>query len=67
MTKTEAELLELMRADRQVMTQRQAAQATVDAEASREHVPAVRIPRVSRRRRLPGVLELRIRPLTMDL
>jgi hypothetical protein len=50
MTKTEADLLELMRTDRQVQTQRQAEQAAVDVEAAQEHIPAVRIERVSRRR-----------------
>lgn len=53
-TKTEAALLELMRADRQVQNQRQAEQTTIDLEAGREHVPAVRIERVSRRRRIVG-------------
>ena len=53
-TKTEAALLELMRADRQVQNQRQAEQTTSDLEAAREHVPAVRIERVSRRGRIVG-------------
>jgi hypothetical protein len=53
-TKTEAALLELMRADRQVQNQRQAEQTTIDLEAAREHVPAVRIERVSRRNRDRG-------------
>jgi len=53
-TKTEAAPLELMRADRQVQNQRQAEQTAVDIEAAREHVPAVRIERVSRRRRTVG-------------
>jgi hypothetical protein len=41
--KTEAELLELVRADRLVLTQRAAEQTAVDAEATKESVPAVRI------------------------
>jgi hypothetical protein len=50
MPKTEADLLELMRADRQVQKRRQAEQGVVDREAAGEGVPAVRIERVSRRR-----------------
>ena len=50
MLKPEADLLELMRADRQVQA-RQAEQAAVDLEAARESVPAVRIERVAPRRR----------------
>ena len=50
MPKTEAELLELMRADRLVLNKRQAEQGVVDREAADEVVPAVRIERVSRRR-----------------
>jgi hypothetical protein len=50
MSKTEADLLELMRVDRTVQNKRQATQAAIDAEANREHIPAVRIERVSRRR-----------------
>jgi hypothetical protein len=46
----EAELLELMRADRLVLNKRQAEQGVVDREAAGEVVPAVRIERVSRRR-----------------
>jgi hypothetical protein len=46
LTKAEAELLELMRVDRLVLGQRQAEQAAVG-----EHIPAVRIERVSRRRK----------------
>jgi hypothetical protein len=46
---TEADLLELMRIHRTVQNQRQAAQAAIDVEADREHIPAVRIERVSRR------------------
>jgi transcriptional regulator with XRE-family HTH domain len=49
----EADLLELMRIDRAVQNKRQAAQTAIDVEADREHIPAVRIERVSRRRR-PG-------------
>ena len=49
-TKSEADLLELMRADRLVHIQRQAEQGVVDREAAGESVPAVRIARVSRRR-----------------
>jgi hypothetical protein len=48
----EADLLELMRIDRSVQNKRQAAQTVIDVEADREHIPAVRIERVSRRR--PG-------------
>ena len=48
MPKTEADLLELMRADRLVLNKSQAEQGVVDREA----VPAVRIERVSRRRRI---------------
>jgi hypothetical protein len=51
MPKTEADLLELMRADRVVLNQRQADQAAVDVEASRERIVPVRIERVSRRRK----------------
>ena len=51
MLKTEADLLELMRADRQVQNIRQAEQAAVDLEAARESVLAVRIERVAPRRR----------------
>jgi len=54
MPKTEAELLELMRADRLVLNKRQAEQGVVDREAAGEVVPAVRIERVSRRRRTVG-------------
>ena len=43
MSKTEADLLNLMRADRLVENQRQAKQAVVDAEAAWETVAAVRI------------------------
>jgi hypothetical protein len=50
MPKTEADLLELMRADRLVLNKSQAEQAVVDREAAGEVVPAVRIERVSRRR-----------------
>jgi hypothetical protein len=51
LTKAEAELLELMRVDRLVLGQRQAGQVAVDLEAAGEHIPAVRIERVSRRRK----------------
>ena len=54
MPKAEAELLELMRADRLVLNKRQAEQGVVDREAAGEVVPAVRIERVSRRRRIVG-------------
>jgi hypothetical protein len=55
MLKPEADLLELMRADRQVQNKRQAEQVAVDFEAARESVPAVRIKRVApRRRRIVG-------------
>jgi hypothetical protein len=50
MPKTEAELPELMRADRLVLSKSQAEQRVVDREAAGEVVPAVRIERVSRRR-----------------
>jgi hypothetical protein len=49
-TKTETDLLELMRADRLVQKKRQAEQGAVDREAAGESPPAVRIERVSRRR-----------------
>jgi hypothetical protein len=49
-SKAEADLLEIMRADRVVQNQRQARQAAIDAEANREHIPAVRIERVIPRR-----------------
>ena len=52
--KSEAALLELMCAERQVQNQRQAEQTAVDIEAAREHVPAARIEGVSRRRRAVG-------------
>ena len=52
MPKTEAELLELMRADRLVLSKSQAEQRVVDREAAGEVVPAVRIERVPRRRRI---------------
>jgi len=51
MPKTEAELLELMRADRLVLNKRQTEQGVVDREAAGEVAPAVRI---SRRRRTVG-------------
>ena len=55
MLKPEADLLEFMRADRQVQNRRQAEQVAVDLEAARESVPAVRIERVApRRRRIVG-------------
>ena len=54
MPKTEADLLELMRADRVVLNQRQADQAAVDVEASRERIVPARIERVSRRRKTVG-------------
>ena len=50
MPKTEAELLELMRADRLVLSKSQAEQRVVDRVAAGEVVPAVRSERVSRRR-----------------
>ena len=50
MLKTETDLLELMRADRQVQNKRQAEQAAVDLEATRESVLAVSIERVAPRR-----------------
>jgi hypothetical protein len=50
MPETEADLLELMRADRLVLNKSQAEQGVVDREAPGEVVPAVRIERVSRRR-----------------
>jgi hypothetical protein len=49
MPETEADLLELMRADRLVLNKSQAKQGVVDREAPGEVVPAVRIERVSRR------------------
>jgi hypothetical protein len=52
MPKTEVDLLELMRADRLVLNKSQAEQGVVDRAAAGEVVPAVRIERVSRRRRL---------------
>ena len=54
MPKTEADLLDLMRADCVVLNQRQADQAAVDVEASRERIVPVRIERVSRRRKTVG-------------
>ena len=54
MPKTEADLLELMRADRVVLNQRQADQAAVDVEASRERIVPARIEQVSRRRKTVG-------------
>jgi hypothetical protein len=48
-TKTETDLLQLMRADRLVLTKRQAEQAAVDVEADAEHIAPVRIARVLRR------------------
>ena len=50
MPETEADLLELMRADRLVRNKSQAEQGVVDREAPGEVVPAVRVERVSRRR-----------------
>jgi hypothetical protein len=50
MLKPEADLLELMRADRQVQNKRQAEQVAVDFEAARESVPAVRIEHVAPKR-----------------
>jgi hypothetical protein len=50
MRETEADLLELMRADRLVLNKSQAEQGVVDREAPGEVVPAVSIERVSRRR-----------------
>jgi hypothetical protein len=47
--KTETDLLELMRADRLVLTKRQAEQTAVDLEAAEEHIAPVRIDHVSRR------------------
>jgi hypothetical protein len=49
MPKTEADLLELMRADRVVLTKRPVVQTAVDLEAAGES-RAARIERVSRRR-----------------
>jgi hypothetical protein len=49
-TKTEANLLDLMRADRLVHIRRQAEQTAVDLEATEETIAPVRIERVSRRR-----------------
>jgi hypothetical protein len=50
MSKTETKLLELMRVDRTVQNKRQATQAAIDAQANREHIPAVRIERITPRR-----------------
>ena len=49
-----SDLLDLMRADCVVLNQRQADQAAVDVEASRERIVPVRIERVSRRRKTVG-------------
>jgi hypothetical protein len=51
MTKAEADLRKLMRPDAAELILRQIEQEAVDAEASRERVPAARIRRVSRPRR----------------
>jgi hypothetical protein len=51
MPKTEADLLEIMHADRQVQNKRQTEQAAVDLEATWESVPAVRIEGVAPRGR----------------
>ena len=48
-TKAEADLLELMRADRLVLNKRLVEQTAVDLEAAAEHVAPVRIQRVSKR------------------
>jgi hypothetical protein len=48
--KTEADLRELMRADRRVLNKSQGEQGVVDRGAAGEVVPAVRSERVSRRR-----------------
>jgi hypothetical protein len=47
--KTEADLLELMRADRVTLDERLVVQTAVDLEATKEHIAPARIARVSRR------------------
>jgi hypothetical protein len=49
MLKPDADLLEFMRADRQVQNKRQAEQAAVDLKAARESILAIRIERVAPR------------------
>jgi hypothetical protein len=44
MPKTEADLLELMRADRLVLDDRLAVQTAVDIEAAGEHIPPIKDP-----------------------
>jgi len=51
LTKNEADLLELMQADRTELTRRQAAEVAIDREAAGEVVPAARIARVTQRQR----------------